>query len=193
MKKKTLLSEVRQLQKIAGILKENSSANEYAMDIVDMLSSGAGESTGLNTPAFANIVAKIKSEGLIDAVSEVLVDYINSGEGFTEEDIIGLEKFGFNMQGADVGGDDSTMRQIERTIDISDIDFSDDGNRDQIFSVDATDEDIENFENGNVKTVWESDEYGGTFGVYKLPSGEYLYAFPDAEFYAKTPRGIKIL
>jgi len=114
MKKKTLLSEVRQLQKIAGILKENSSANEYAMDIVDMLSSGAGESTGLNTPAFENIVAKIKSEGLIDAVSKVLVDYINSGEGFTEEDIIGLQKFGFNMQGADVGGDDSTMRQIER-------------------------------------------------------------------------------
>ena len=105
MKKKTLLSEVRQLQKIAGILKENSSANEYAMDIIDMLSSGAGESTGLNTPAFANIVAKIKSEGLIDAVSKVLVDYINSGEGFTEEDIIGLVKFGFNMQGADVGGD----------------------------------------------------------------------------------------
>ena len=108
MKKKTLLNEVRQLQKIAGILKENTFLSE-------------------------------------------------------------------------------------RTIDISDIDFSNDGNRDQIFSVNATDEDIEDFENGNVETVWESDEYGGTFGVYKLPSGEYLYAFPDAEFYAKTPRGVRII
>lgn len=81
----------------------------------------------------------------------------------------------------------------ERVIDVYDIDFADDGNRDDIFTLDASDEDIENVESGNVETIYQNDEYGGTYGVYKLPSGEYIYAFPDAEFYAKAPRNIKII
>jgi DNA/RNA endonuclease YhcR with UshA esterase domain len=80
-----------------------------------------------------------------------------------------------------------------KAIHISDIDFNDDGNRDDIFTVEPSEEDIENFEEGNIKTIFQNDEYGGTFGVYQLPTGEYLYAYPDAEFYAKTPRGVKIV
>jgi len=81
----------------------------------------------------------------------------------------------------------------ERRIDVHSIDFSDDGNRDEIFTIDATEEDIMNFEKGNVKTVFETDDYGGTFGVYKLSSGEFMYAFPDAEFYSKAPMGTQIV
>jgi hypothetical protein len=81
----------------------------------------------------------------------------------------------------------------EKTINIADIDFGDQGNRDDIFTLDASEEDIQNLESGNVETVYQNDKYGGTFGVYKLPSGEYMYAFPDAEFYAKAPRNISII
>jgi hypothetical protein len=80
-----------------------------------------------------------------------------------------------------------------KVVHISDIDFKDGGNRDDIFTLEVSEEDIQNFEEGNVETVFENDEYGGTFGVYKLPTGEYMYAFPDAEFYAKAPKGIRIV
>jgi hypothetical protein len=79
-----------------------------------------------------------------------------------------------------------------KVLHVDDIDFKDDGNRDSIFTVEASEEDIQNFEEGNVETVFEDNEYGGTFGVYKLPTGEYMYAFPDAEAYAKAPKGVKI-
>lgn len=80
-----------------------------------------------------------------------------------------------------------------KAIHVSDIDFNDDGNRDDIFTLKASEEDIMNFEEGNVETIFENSEYGGTFGVYKLPTGEYMYAFPDAEFYIKAPKGVKIV
>jgi len=80
-----------------------------------------------------------------------------------------------------------------KAIHVSDVDFNDDGNRDDIFTVEASEEDIQNFEKGNVKTIFQNDKYGGTFGVYELPTGEYLYAYPDAEFYIKAPKGVKIV
>jgi len=79
---------------------------------------------------------------------------------------------------------------IENTISVSDIDFHDDGNRDKIFNIPATDEDIEAFDNDEADLEWEDEE--GHFGVYKLPTGEYMYAFPDADYYIKTPKGTVI-
>lgn len=98
-----LINEAKRMQQLAGLLKENDVASNYAEEIIDLMSSGAGDATGMNTPAFTNIVAKIKGENLIDAVSQALVDHINSGEGFTQEDIDGLTAAGFNMQGVNIG------------------------------------------------------------------------------------------
>lgn len=98
-----LINEVRRMQQLAGLLKENDATKEYVDAIVDMAASGAGDATGLNTSAFTNIVAKIKGENLIDAVSQALVKHIDSGEGFTQKDIDSLTAAGFNMKRVNIG------------------------------------------------------------------------------------------
>jgi hypothetical protein len=128
-------------------------------------------------------------------VGEIL-DGPNKGEEVTvEKPMLVLPPEG-GVKESEMGGDRTNLtmnlNKESKVLHVDDIDFKDDGNRDSIFTVEASEEDIQNFEEGNVETVFEDNEYGGTFGVYKLPTGEYMYAFPDAEAYAKAPKGVKI-
>ena len=79
-----------------------------------------------------------------------------------------------------------------KIIPIDSIDFNDNGNRDEIFTLSATRKDIQDFVDNKVKVVWESDKPFASYGVYQLSNGEYMYAYPDAEFFIKTPKGVVI-
>ncbi len=78
------------------------------------------------------------------------------------------------------------------TIDIKDIDFTDEDSIDNIFTEPATDDDIEEFENAwNVTPIWGSKN--GYLQVVKLPTGEYLFADTSTDHYAKTQYGITVI
>ena len=155
------LNEVKQFQKLAGLLKETWHPDKEWDEEDDQ------EETGEDYPSDEELFGLSEDDYSEDPSSD-MDDESQSGD----TDVMGIDE--------------------GKVVSIDSIDFSDEGNRDDIFTLEASDEDIENFEEGNVEIVFEDDEYGGTFGVYKLPTGEYMYAFPDAEFYTKAPKGIKI-
>ncbi len=99
MKKKTLLSEVRQLQKIAGILKENR-VQDVLDNIVDAAASGQGEATGLTIPKFQDqikeLVASLGPEEKQE-LSTRLNDMIETTEGWTDLDVDFLNSLGLNI------------------------------------------------------------------------------------------------
>ena len=99
MKKKTLLSEVRQLQKIAGILKENR-VQDVLDNIVDTAASGQGEATGLAIPEFQDEIKKLVASLNPEEKQELstrLNHMIETTEGWTDLDVDFLNSVGLNI------------------------------------------------------------------------------------------------
>lgn len=101
MKKKTQLNEVRQLQKIAGLLKEDQSQVEDIVNtIVDWAGSGQGNVSGLKqgAPEIRQMLASISANpDLLDQVTKALQAHIDSSEGWTRDDIFILNRLGLDV------------------------------------------------------------------------------------------------
>jgi len=116
MKKKIQLNEVRQLQKIAGILKEDR-VQDALDDIVDIASSGQGEATGLALPTFQDqvksLVGSLSPEEK-QQLSAALNNMIETVEGWTDSDVEFLNSIGLNITAQPISyGDDSERDKIE--------------------------------------------------------------------------------
>lgn len=101
MKKKTQLNEVRKLQKIAGLLKEDQSQVEDIVNtIVDWAGSGQGNVSGLKqgAPEIRQMLASISANpDLLDQVTKALQAHIDSSEGWTRDDIFILNRLGLDV------------------------------------------------------------------------------------------------
>ena len=75
---------------------------------------------------------------------------------------------------------------------LGNIDFSNEGSYEGVFPEDATVGDVEDYQEGKTKVIYRNDDNRGTYEVCKLPSGEYMFAFPDAELFIKTRPGVVI-
>jgi hypothetical protein len=204
--RKGCINEVKRLQKIAGLLKESEldllynplqprkrKAKDKLIDVMveDCIENYDGDFEAWEQSLYDVMPYQITVafRDLETAIGEKEFDDIMEYEVYPE-----VKKRIKNYINEEDGLDLSNNPfYIKDKINISDINFDNQDNINQIFSIPATDEDIEDFEQGKVEVVWENEEYGGSFGVFELPSGEFMFAFADAEFYVKAPLNVKII
>lgn len=183
---KQLINEVKRFQKIAGIITEDESRTKMGLYL--MFSAKDGKLVA--TMELPNHSENDSVKKQIEAKGEYKLFYTDDPSNYLKFKGDGYKKY-IGKTAEELGiMKESTVEEARKKISISDIDFNDDGNRDDIFSLPATDVDIEALENGEAELEWEDDN--GDFGVYKLPTGEYMYAFPDGDYYIKTPKGVVI-
>lgn len=181
---KITLSEVRRFQELAGLTESQVEKQLLATKPGDKIELTLDDDTkqqyvrvgtnSQNEPTFK----MLKNDKPVSRESALAVSFIKVVKPIITRQM--------------TGDPDVDFMGENKTYKISDIDFRDDGNRDDIFTDDVTQADLDAIDNGKAKEIWR-DERGDDIRVYKLPTGEFMYAFPDADYFIKTPKGVTIL
>lgn len=223
MKKKTINEEIKRMQILAGIIKEDDGMEETTVK------EGIGQkvkASSISSPEFQalmNFVDERVGDQFPLPLQDSLIEVVNEESAFIDasrDSRIGLVftqegthvdppgnkmyffkgytidnfRTDFGVEGEMAEGEEGAMT---KTYNISDIDFKDEGNKpisiDDVFPDTVSEEDLEAYREGEVREIYVNRWEEGEWGIYKLPSGEYMYASPGGEYYAKTLPGVRIV